>query len=54
MADCLVVLDREEDTVGGEYRRVQVTTGLGIAAWAYQYGRGLDLRPIPSGDWFHR
>lgn len=49
---CLDVLDAEEDTVGGQYRRVVVTTGRGIAAFAYEYGAGLDLRPIPSGDWF--
>ena len=49
---CLEVLDREEDTVGGRYRRVTVTTGRGVTAYAYEYGDGLDLVPIPSGDWF--
>lgn len=51
----LDVLDAEEDTVGGLYRRVVVTTGSGVEAWAYEYGAGLDLVPIPSGDWMiHR
>ena len=50
----LAVLDEEEDTVLGLYRRVRVTTGLGIVAWAYAYGSGLVLTPIPSGDWFTR
>jgi len=51
----LAVLDEVEDVVGGEYRRVAVRTGLGIEAWSYAYGSGLDLTPIPSGDWFvHR
>jgi gamma-glutamylcyclotransferase (GGCT)/AIG2-like uncharacterized protein YtfP len=48
---CLDVLDREEDTVGGRYRRVVVTTGRGVSAFAYEYGDGLDLVPIESGDW---
>ena len=49
---CLEVLDAEEDTVGGRYRRVVVTTGRGVRAFAYEYGAGLELVPIPSGDWF--
>lgn len=48
---CLAVLDHEEGTVDGLYRRVEVTTGCGIAAWSYAYGNGLELAPIPSGDW---
>lgn len=52
--EALAVLDEEEDTVAGLYRRVQVTTGRGTVAWAYEYGTGLDLTPIPSGDWFDR
>jgi gamma-glutamylcyclotransferase (GGCT)/AIG2-like uncharacterized protein YtfP len=52
---CLDVLDVEEDTVEGLYRRVEIRTGLGITAWAYEYGTGLDLTPIPSGNWMlHR
>lgn len=49
---CLEVLDREEDTVGGRYRRTVVTTGRGVTAYAYEYGSDLDLTPIESGDWF--
>ncbi len=47
----LEVLDEEEDTVDGLYRRVAVTTSLGYRAWAYAYGTGLELSPIDSGDW---
>lgn len=50
----LAVLDVEEDTVLGLYQRVLVTTNTGIRAWSYAYGAGLDLTPIPSGDWFAR
>ncbi len=53
--ECLAVLDVEEDTVGGRYRRVSITTHGGVEVWAYEYGFGLDLTPIPSGDWLaHR
>lgn len=52
--EALAVLDEEEDTVAGLYRRVEVVTGAGTPAWAYAYGTGLDLTPIPTGDWFHR
>jgi len=53
--ECLAVLDVEEDTVGGRYRRVAITTRAGVDVWAYEYGFGMDLVPIPSGDWFeHR
>jgi len=51
----LDVLDEVEDVVGGEYSRVTVRTGHGHTAWAYAYGHGLELTPIPSGDWLaHR
>ncbi|TVR22110.1 MAG: gamma-glutamylcyclotransferase [Ilumatobacter sp.] len=50
----LELLDVEEDTVEGLYRRVRVVTARGVAAWAYAYGDGLDLTPIESGDWFTR
>jgi gamma-glutamylcyclotransferase (GGCT)/AIG2-like uncharacterized protein YtfP len=51
----IAVLDEVEDVVGGEYHRVSVRTGRGVEAWAYAYGAGLDLTPIPSGDWLlHR
>lgn len=52
--EALEVLDIEEDTVDGLYRRVTVTAASGTTAWAYAYGAGLDLTPIPSGDWFNR
>lgn len=52
--EALRVLDVEEDTVLGLYRRVVVTTERGVHAWAYAYGSGLELTPIPSGDWFDR
>jgi gamma-glutamylcyclotransferase (GGCT)/AIG2-like uncharacterized protein YtfP len=52
---CLAVLDHVEDTVDGLYRRVEVATGDGSSAWSYAYGAGLQLSPIPSGDWLaHR
>jgi len=51
---CLSVLDAEEDTVGGRYRRVVTTTERDAEAYVYEYGSGLDLVPIPSGDWFTR
>ncbi len=54
IAACLAALDHEENTVGGDYRRVMVTTGRGIVAWAYEYGSGLELTRIASGDWFRR
>lgn len=54
LGEALAVLDEEEDTVAGLYRRVRVTTGAGTEAWAYAYGTGLELTPIPSGDWFRR
>ena len=52
--ECLRVIDDEEDTVAGLYRRVAVQTRDGHHAWAYEYGTGLELVPIPSGDWFTR
>lgn len=52
--EALQLLDEVEGAVAGLYRRVQVTTGTGIVAWAYEYGTGLDLSLIPSGDWFDR
>lgn len=55
LGSCLDVLDREEDTVGGRYRRVVVRTDRGVDAYAYEYGDDLHLTPIDSGDWFaHR
>ena len=54
LAEALAVLDEEEDTVAGLYRRVRIRTTSGIEAWAYAYGDGLELTLIPSGDWFDR
>lgn len=50
----LRLIDDEEDTVLGLYRRVEVRTGHGLRAWTYEYGAGLDLTPIRSGDWLTR
>jgi gamma-glutamylcyclotransferase (GGCT)/AIG2-like uncharacterized protein YtfP len=52
--DCLAHLDAVEGTVGGLYSRIVVTTTGAVEAWTYQYGGGLDLTPIPSGNWLHR
>lgn len=52
--ECLALLDEEEDTVAGLYRRIEIVTESGARAWAYEYGAGLDLTPIGSGDWFRR
>lgn len=52
--EALRELDIEEDTVDGLYKRVEVTTQGGTRCWAYAYGNGLDLTPIPSGNWFDR
>lgn len=47
-------LDEVEGIVGGQYKRVAITTGRGSPAWAYEYGGGLDLVEIESGNWFDR
>lgn len=47
-------LDIVEDTVDGLYRRVRLRTSAGFEVWAYEYGTGLNLTLIPSGDWFAR
>jgi gamma-glutamylcyclotransferase (GGCT)/AIG2-like uncharacterized protein YtfP len=51
---CLQVLDAEESSVVGSYRRVLATTRLGVPVWVYEYGEGLDLIAIDSGNWFDR
>jgi alpha-glucosidase len=51
LEECLALIDEVEDTVMGLYRRVAVRTRAGVDAWAYEYGTGLDLTPIESGDW---
>ena len=54
LGHCLEVLDAEEDTVGGHYRRIITTTARGTKVYIYEYGEGLDLVPIDTGDWFTR
>lgn len=54
LQEALRVIDEEEDTVLGLYRRIEIRTTGGRRAWAYGYGSGLELTPIPSGDWFRR
>ena len=46
--------DEVESAVDGLHRRVRVTTHSGHVAWAFAYGEGPELTPIPSGDWFQR
>ena len=53
-ARCLELLDEVEGVVDGLYHRVQIRTGSGTTAWSYQYGGGLRLTPIESGDWLDR
>jgi gamma-glutamylcyclotransferase (GGCT)/AIG2-like uncharacterized protein YtfP len=52
--EALAVLDAEEFSVPGGYRRVVVDTAAGIRAWANEYGGGLELTPIAGGDWLGR
>lgn len=52
--EALRVLDAEESSVPGGYTRVEVVTGAGVRAWAYEYGGGLDLTEIVGGDWLTR
>jgi gamma-glutamylcyclotransferase (GGCT)/AIG2-like uncharacterized protein YtfP len=51
---CLELLDEVERVVEGKYSRVQITTGAGTTAWSYEYGAGLGLALIESGDWMNR
>jgi len=52
--EALEVLDAIEGAVAGLYRRITVTTGDGVEVFVYEYGRGLDLEPIPGGNWLSR
>ncbi len=54
LSQALDVLDAEESTVAGLYRRVVVTTHTGTTAFTYEYGDGLELWPIEGGDWLAR
>ena len=38
----------------GLCRQVAIRTRYGRDVWAYEYGTGLELVPITSGDWFVR
>ena len=51
---CLELLDEEEGAVDGLYHRVAVRSLGGTDVWAYQYGGGLTLTRIESGDWLQR
>jgi gamma-glutamylcyclotransferase (GGCT)/AIG2-like uncharacterized protein YtfP len=62
-SSALELLDEIEGAVRGLYRRVVVLTDRGVSVWAYEVGEdhagpaglaGLDLRPIPTGDWLER
>lgn len=53
-ARCLDVLDDVEGVVDGGYQRIALTTSSGTRAWAYEYGAGLELTLIESGDWLQR
>lgn len=50
----LASIDAEEASVPGGYRRVEIVTHRRVRAWAYAYGGGLDVVPIPGGDWAAR
>ena len=55
LSEALLLLDEIEGAVEGLYRRVLVTTAMGVEAHAYQYGGALDgLIDIPKGDWLTR
>ena len=51
LAEAWHVLDEVEGAVAGLYRRVTVRLVDGAVACAYEYGGGLELRPIASGRW---
>ena len=50
--EALALMDQVESAVEGLYHRILIVTVAGIESWAYQYGDGLVLQRIPSGDWF--
>jgi gamma-glutamylcyclotransferase (GGCT)/AIG2-like uncharacterized protein YtfP len=50
----LARLDEIEGAVAGLYARVTVRTDAGLTAYAYEFGGGLELIPIASGDWLQR
>lgn len=50
--EALALMDEVESAVEGLFHRVVIVTSSGIESWAYQYGNGLVLHRITSGDWF--
>ncbi len=50
--EALALMDHVESAVEGLYHRILIVTDAGIESWAYQYGDGLVLQRITSGDWF--
>lgn len=52
----LAHLDEVESVEECEYRRVVVTTGSGVRAWAYEYLERIDprFRLLPGGNWLTR
>jgi NhaP-type Na+/H+ or K+/H+ antiporter/gamma-glutamylcyclotransferase (GGCT)/AIG2-like uncharacterized protein YtfP len=52
--EALAALDEAKGAVDGQYHRVAITTAGGLNAWAYEYGEGLELTVISSGDWTQR
>jgi gamma-glutamylcyclotransferase (GGCT)/AIG2-like uncharacterized protein YtfP len=54
LAEALEALDHAESSVTGIFQRVTVDTHGGAQAWAYEFGGGLELTPIPSGRWRER
>jgi gamma-glutamylcyclotransferase (GGCT)/AIG2-like uncharacterized protein YtfP len=53
--EALSLLDEVEAAVLDLFRRVEVTTGSGTIAWAYEYSGDEAFEPISSGNWLaHR
>ena len=50
----LDVLDEIEGAVAGLYRRISLSTDAGVRVFVYEYGQGVDLVPIPGGNWLTR
>ena len=50
--EALAVMDQVESAVEGLFHRITIVTAAGFESWAYQYGDGLVLQRITSGDWF--
>ncbi len=50
--EALALMDHVESAVEGLFHRILIVTDAGFESWAYQYGDGLVLQRITSGDWF--